>query len=168
MRPDETDEIVHQFPWLPSGWKFLKAKWQGEILTCLQPCPAMASGQRTAANQFERERRLEAVLTGSKPGTTIQLATRPLSGWAAKVFAALREIPFGTTITYGDLASLAGNPLAARAAARVCASNRICLVVPCHRVLPKAGGFGGFHWGTKLKQEILVWEKAENSAIRPA
>ena len=45
-----------------------------------------------------------------------------------------------------------------RAVARACATNPIALVVPCHRVLAKSGGLGGYHWGLTRKQAILGWE----------
>ena len=71
---------------------------------------------------------------------------------------ALRDIPFGKSRTYKELAVAAGNPKAARAAARVCAANRISLVIPCHRVVASSGTLGGFYWGTQLKEAMLRWE----------
>ena len=60
------------------------------------------------------------------------------------VLAALAAVPVGTTVTYGELADRAGAPGAARAAARVMATNRVPLVLPCHRVVPAAGGTGAY------------------------
>ena len=56
------------------------------------------------------------------------------------VWAALRDIPPGCTETYGEVAARIGRPGAARAVARACAANPVALLVPCHRVVPKARG----------------------------
>lgn len=60
-----------------------------------------------------------------------------------EVWAALREIPPGRTETYGEVAVRIGRPGAARAVARACAANPVALLVPCHRVVPKARGSNG-------------------------
>jgi methylated-DNA-[protein]-cysteine S-methyltransferase len=74
--------------------------------------------------------------------------------------AALRQIPYGETVTYGELAALAGRPNAQRAAGTFCAGNRFPLVVPCHRVV-SAGGLGGYgSLGTDYKRRLLELEHA--------
>jgi methylated-DNA-[protein]-cysteine S-methyltransferase len=71
---------------------------------------------------------------------------------------ALRAIPYGETVTYGELAALAGRPGAARAAGTFCAGNRFGLVVPCHRVVA-AGGLGGYgSLGAAYKKRLLRLE----------
>jgi methylated-DNA-[protein]-cysteine S-methyltransferase len=71
---------------------------------------------------------------------------------------ALRAIPYGETVTYGELAALAGRPGAARAAGTFCAGNRFGLVVPCHRVVA-AGGLGGYgSLGASYKRRLLRLE----------
>lgn len=71
---------------------------------------------------------------------------------------ALRSIPYGETVTYGELAALAGSPNAARAAGTFCAGNRFPLVVPCHRVVA-ADGIGGFgSLGVAYKRRLLELE----------
>jgi methylated-DNA-[protein]-cysteine S-methyltransferase len=71
---------------------------------------------------------------------------------------ALRSIPWGETVTYGELAALAGSPNAARAAGTFCAGNRFPLVIPCHRVVA-AGGIGGFgSLGVDYKRRLLELE----------
>ncbi len=76
-----------------------------------------------------------------------------------QVWEALRKIPIGTTATYTDIACAIGLPSAVRAVARACATNPIALLVPCHRVVPKAGGLGGYRWGVVRKQSLLALEK---------
>jgi AraC family transcriptional regulator, regulatory protein of adaptative response / methylated-DNA-[protein]-cysteine methyltransferase len=76
-----------------------------------------------------------------------------------QVWQALRKIPIGTTISYSDLASAIGQPTSIRAVASACARNPIALLVPCHRVVPKTGGLGGYRWGVDRKQALLDLEK---------
>ena len=73
---------------------------------------------------------------------------------------ALRRIPRGETVTYGELAALAGAPGAARAAGSFCARNRLGLFVPCHRVV-SAGGLGSYgSHGVAYKKRLLELEGA--------
>ncbi len=64
-----------------------------------------------------------------------------------RVWRALTRIPRGQTRSYAQVARAIGRPGAARAVARACATNPLALVVPCHRVVPKSGGAGGYRWG---------------------
>jgi AraC family transcriptional regulator of adaptative response/methylated-DNA-[protein]-cysteine methyltransferase len=75
-----------------------------------------------------------------------------------RVWRALTRIPCGETRSYADVARAIGNPAAVRAVARACATNPIALVVPCHRVVPKSGGAGGYRWGTRVKDALLKAE----------
>jgi methylated-DNA-[protein]-cysteine S-methyltransferase len=71
---------------------------------------------------------------------------------------ALRSVPRGETVTYGELAALAGSPGAARAAGSFCARNRLGLFVPCHRVV-SAGGLGSYgSHGLSYKKRLLELE----------
>jgi len=75
-----------------------------------------------------------------------------------KVLKAIQEIPPGETKTYSELAESIGNPRAVRAVANACARNPVGLLVPCHRVLRKDGGLGGYRWGLPLKERLLEHE----------
>lgn len=76
------------------------------------------------------------------------------------LLAALRAVPYGELVTYGELAALAGRPNAPRAAGTFCATNRFALVVPCHRVVA-AGGLGGYgSLGLDYKRRLLELEGA--------
>lgn len=77
-----------------------------------------------------------------------------------RVWKALREIPYGETRSYGEVAAAVGQPRAARAVARACASNRVALLVPCHRVVRGDGSAGGYRWGVARKRRLLEQEKA--------
>jgi len=75
--------------------------------------------------------------------------------------AALRSVPWGDVVTYGELAALAGRPRAPRAAGTFCAENRFPLVVPCHRVVA-ASGLGGYgSLGAEYKRRLLALEGVE-------
>lgn len=74
------------------------------------------------------------------------------------VLETLHEVARGEVVTYGALATLAGNPRAFRAAATACARNPIPIVVPCHRVLPASGGIGNYGGGVARKRALLELE----------
>ncbi|HEX6536969.1 MAG TPA: bifunctional DNA-binding transcriptional regulator/O6-methylguanine-DNA methyltransferase Ada [Gemmatimonadaceae bacterium] len=77
-----------------------------------------------------------------------------------RVWRALQEIPAGSTRSYSQVAEAIGRPGAARAVARACASNRVALVVPCHRVVREGGALGGYRWGIERKRRLLESESA--------
>jgi AraC family transcriptional regulator of adaptative response/methylated-DNA-[protein]-cysteine methyltransferase len=75
-----------------------------------------------------------------------------------KVWQQLRTIPRGQTATYEEIAAAVGYPSAARAVARACATNRIAVAIPCHRVTRKDGSLGGYRWGIERKRRLLEME----------
>lgn len=77
-----------------------------------------------------------------------------------RVWDALMRIPRGQTRSYAELADALGAPRGARAVARACASNRLAIVVPCHRVVRGDGSLGGYRWGLPVKQQVLERERA--------
>ncbi len=76
------------------------------------------------------------------------------------VLDATRKIAFGETVTYGELADRVGSPRAARAVGTVMASNRVPIIIPCHRVVASGGKLGGFSapQGVDLKSRMLAFE----------
>jgi AraC family transcriptional regulator of adaptative response/methylated-DNA-[protein]-cysteine methyltransferase len=79
-----------------------------------------------------------------------------------KVWQALRRIPRGETRSYSQLARELGDPKATRAVARACATNRVAIVVPCHRVVGASGSLTGYRWGIERKRMLL---EAENHSL---
>lgn len=77
-----------------------------------------------------------------------------------QVWRALQRIPEGATRTYQEIARELGQPSAARAVARACASNRVAILIPCHRVVRGDGGLGGYRWGVARKAALLAREGA--------
>lgn len=76
-----------------------------------------------------------------------------------KVWDELQRIPYGTTISYGELAKRAGSPKGSRAVAQANHNNPVCIVVPCHRVINANGTLGGYASGPALKQQLLDLEQ---------
>jgi len=78
-----------------------------------------------------------------------------------RVWQALRAIPRGQTRSYSQLARELSNPNATRAVARACATNRVALVVPCHRVVGASGALTGYRWGVERKLQLLEAERSK-------
>lgn len=105
----------------------------------------------------------------------VTLVERPASGVALpldlrgtafemRVWEALRRIPMGQTMSYGEIAAAIGHPGAARAVGSACARNHVALVVPCHRAIGADKKLHGYRWGLKRKQKLLERESDSASA----
>ncbi|GAB3319637.1 methylated-DNA--[protein]-cysteine S-methyltransferase [Hymenobacter humi] len=75
-----------------------------------------------------------------------------------ELWARMREIPAGSPVSYAELATLAGRPLAPRGAGQACQTNAIGLFVPDHRVRKGDGSLGGYRWGIEVKAKLLEME----------
>ncbi|MEZ4317596.1 MAG: bifunctional DNA-binding transcriptional regulator/O6-methylguanine-DNA methyltransferase Ada [Myxococcota bacterium] len=82
------------------------------------------------------------------------------TAFQVRVWRALTEIPPGATVSYGELAERLGEPTGARAVARACASNRLAVFVPCHRVIRADGSLAGYRWGLERKRRLLERERS--------
>ena len=78
-----------------------------------------------------------------------------------RVWTHLQSLPFGTTQSYGEVAKAIGQPTAARAVARACATNPVAVAIPCHRVVREDGEMGGYRWGVGRKRALLQLERQE-------
>lgn len=123
---------------------------------------ALRWGDHTAGNGSpllaEAARQLDEYFAGTRKDFALPL--RPTgSAFEKQVWAAMRDIPYGETRSYGDLASATGS--APRAVGRACGRNPIPIVIPCHRVLGKGwmGGYSG-SGGLKTKETLLDLEGA--------
>lgn len=99
--------------------------------------------------EYETKQRTEFELNLVPQGTTFQKA----------VWDVLLSIPYGETLTYGQIAEKIGNPKAVRAVGGACHNNPIGIVIPCHRVLGKDGSLTGYAGGVHLKEMLLNHEK---------
>jgi AraC family transcriptional regulator of adaptative response/methylated-DNA-[protein]-cysteine methyltransferase len=77
------------------------------------------------------------------------------TAFQSRVWRALRQIPLGQTLSYGAVAQQLGEPKASRAVATACASNRIAMLIPCHRVIAADGRLSGYRWGQRRKEALL-------------
>lgn len=83
-----------------------------------------------------------------------------------KVWNELLKIPYGTTITYKELAQRIGSPDACRAVANACGANPLPILIPCHRVISSDGKIGGYTGGLGIKEALLSLEKNKNGSTR--
>jgi len=97
-------------------------------------------------------------LRGAAGDHAIPLAPQG-SDFQIRVWELLRRIPSGTTRTYAELARDLGQPSAARAVARACATNPIAMLIPCHRVIRGDGELAGYRWGLAMKRTLLARER---------
>jgi len=159
----------------PFGWVIVGATARGLCWLALASSAAEAEAslhEEFPAAKLERDAALAGmvdaamavVLDGgmSKKDARQQLPL-DLRGTAfqLRVWQALREIPRGETRSYSQLARELGDPKATRAVARACATNRVALVVPCHRVVGASGSLTGYRWGVERKRQLLKIEGAE-------
>ena len=98
-------------------------------------------------------------LNGERPHLDLPLDVQA-TAFQWTVWEKLREIPYGATRSYGDVARAIGRPTATRAVARACATNPVALVIPCHRVVREDKGLGGYRWGIKRKETLLERERS--------
>jgi AraC family transcriptional regulator of adaptative response/methylated-DNA-[protein]-cysteine methyltransferase len=97
--------------------------------------------------------------SGEMTGSIISLDLRG-TAFQLKVWQALRAIPRGETRSYSQLARELGDSKSTRAVARACATNRVALVVPCHRVIGMSGSLTGYRWGVERKRRLLEAERS--------
>lgn len=97
-------------------------------------------------------------LENNEPRLDLPLDIRA-TAFQRQVWEHLRAIPYGQTVSYGDVAKALGKPGAVRAVGRACATNPVALVIPCHRVVREDKSLGGYRWGLDRKKRILDHER---------
>ena len=102
---------------------------------------------------------VERIFSPAQNGQALPLVLRG-TNFQIKVWQALLKIPSGMAVSYDDVAAMVGQPSAARAVGNAVAKNPVGYVIPCHRVIRKAGLVGNYHWGTARKKAILAWESS--------
>lgn len=125
------------------------------LATRLSPRVLQAPDRLAAAAQ-----EIEEYFAGTRTGFDLPLDFSLSSGFRQLVQRHLTEIPYGRTESYGEVASLVGNPRAVRAVGSACATNPLPVVVPCHRVLRTGGALGGYVGGLHVKTALLALESA--------
>ena len=125
----------------------------------------IASGAQEAPELDAWVGALDAHLGQGAPRPELPLDLRG-TAFQMKVWRFLLSVREGVVITYGELATQIDQPGAARAVASACATNRIAVLVPCHRVLRANGSLGGYRWGLKRKRALLDAERSIGTAVR--
>lgn len=115
----------------------------------------MTEGNHPILDQLQAE--LDAYFAGALTSFTVPLDT-PGSEWQSKVWNALCDIPFGETLSYGQIAAKLNNPGGARAVGLANGQNRVSIVVPCHRVIASDGTLHGYGGGLPRKRWLLDHE----------
>jgi methylated-DNA-[protein]-cysteine S-methyltransferase len=103
---------------------------------------------------------LRAYFAGEREDFDLPLAPRG-TPFQQKVWRRLCEIPYGETISYGELAKQIGNPQASRAVGLANGSNPIPIVIPCHRVIGSNGKLTGYGGGLPIKEKLLALERKQ-------
>lgn len=114
-------------------------------------------GPRDDAVQPRLREQLDAYFTGRLQAFDVELAPGG-TPFQAQVWAALRAVPYGSTVTYGELAAAVGRPAAVRAVGAANGRNPVCIVVPCHRVVGAGGALTGYSGGLDRKRALLALE----------
>ena len=163
----ETIRFTTLATWL--GWALVAATERGICMTALgddragleadlrRRFPAAQLGPADAALSGWAERVVRFI---TRPGEQLDL---PLdirgTAFQAQVWRALQKIPPGETATYTGIAQTLGRPRAVRAVAQACASNKLAVLVPCHRVVRGDGDLAGYRWGVERKRALLARER---------
>jgi methylated-DNA-[protein]-cysteine S-methyltransferase len=146
--PDGSDTL------LPNGSDTL---WpEGRGLESAASAAQVSDRDREVAAQLTAE--IEAYFSGGLRTFAVPLDLGSERALVQRVSRELAAVGYGQTVTYGQLASLAGRPGAARAVGSVMANNRWPLLVPCHRVVPASGGPGHYAGGSETKAFLLMLE----------
>jgi len=102
-------------------------------------------------------------LAGTRPRLELPLDIQA-TAFQMRVWNYLQSIPYGEVQSYGEVAAGIGQPSAVRAVARACATNRVALAIPCHRVIRGSGEMGGYRWGLARKRALIDRERARRAA----
>jgi len=138
----------------------------GEALTALYPTENLP-GQDTVSDLLQRTcDELEEYFSGRRTEFDIPLHPQG-TPFQEKVWDALREIPYGETRSYADIAERIGQPQACRAVGGANNKNRILILIPCHRVIGKNGSLTGFGCGIEAKDYLLQLEAAHTAGLKP-
>ena len=154
----------------PLGWALVAATGRGICMTALaddRDSLAAALRQRFPAAAVIAEDaglkdwadRIVGFITAPDQNLDLPLDIQG-TAFQARVWRALQKIPLGKTASYAEIAAALGQPKAVRAVAQACASNKLALLVPCHRVIRSDGDLGGYRWGLERKRALHARERA--------
>ncbi|HUD85341.1 MAG TPA: bifunctional helix-turn-helix domain-containing protein/methylated-DNA--[protein]-cysteine S-methyltransferase [Xanthobacteraceae bacterium] len=128
----------------------MKSRWPKATYIADQARTAPVAQRIFDSSQWRPQQPLRVVLIGTD--------------WEVRVWEALLQIPMGRLATYSGIAGKISAPAAARAVGAAVGKNPVSFVVPCHRVVGKAGDLTGYHWGITRKRAMLGWEAGQVAA----
>ena len=151
--------------YVADGWGLGELVFDADVLVHSElprPATVPAGEQRVPAGDCPHglAQRLRRYFSGEREDfADVELDLDAATDFQRALTEALRAVPYGETVTYGELAALAGRPGAQRAAGTFCANNRFGVVVPCHRVVASdgIGSYGSL--GTDYKRRLLELER---------
>jgi AraC family transcriptional regulator, regulatory protein of adaptative response / methylated-DNA-[protein]-cysteine methyltransferase len=129
------------------------------------PRAAISGDGLTPGNLRAWLKQIVAHLKGREPHLDLPTDVQA-TAFERRVWEELRKIPYGSTLTYTDVAQRIGQPTAVRAVARACATNPVSVVVPCHRVVRQGGSLAGYRWGLERKRRLLDHEAETSGKLR--
>lgn len=137
---------------------YLEIISDGTALVGIRSCPEPFGDVSGDALAAEAERQLAEYFAGKRRRFELPLR---LCGtdFRLRVWNALADIPFGSTVSYSGIAAAAGSPKACRAAGNAVGKNPFLIVLPCHRVVASDGTVGGFSADINIKKYLLEFEK---------
>lgn len=160
----------------PLGWALVAATGRGICMTALAdnrdslvdalkqrfPAAVVVTGEPELKNWADQ---IVGFITAPDHNLDLPLDIQG-TAFQARVWRALQKIPLGRTATYTEIAAAIGQPKAVRAVAQACATNKVALLVPCHRVVRSDGELGGYRWGVERKRALLARERAATAQER--
>ncbi len=124
------------------------------------PLPVLPGWRRAGRSLDEAKRQLSAYFRGEL--RSFELAIAPVgTPFQLEVWTALRSIPYGETVSYGEIAARIGRERAVRAVGAANGRNPIPIVIPCHRVIGSSGKLSGYHGGVWIKERLLAVERQD-------
>ncbi len=132
-----------------------------EALTAIALVPEEERGRDLpSALLLQAKKELSEYFSGARQTFSVPLAPRG-TDFQRRVWQVLSTIPYGETLTYGEVAARLGNKQASRAVGGAVGKNPLLIMIPCHRVLAAGGHIGGFSCGVEIKKMLHEIEKIE-------
>ena len=169
LRPEVGAHLSSAVGWTPWGWAQVWASEVGVVaVSWPRPDPPAVENGTVAADGQWAQLAVEQIaeyLAGERRSFALQVDWRGLSDFSRLVLESCRRVPYGETLSYGELAGALGRPRAARAVGQALAHNRLPLIIPCHRILAAGGGLGGFGGGLERKRRLLELEREASQKL---
>ena len=159
--------IYYQYMQSPVGTLLTAGNEEGLQHICFpahgNPCPPQPGWTADPQRLEEVIRQLSLYFEGKLKQFSLKLCLH-VTPFQKEVLTALQQVPYGDTVSYGELAKKIGKPRASRAVGQANARNPIPIVIPCHRVIGSTGRLTGFGGGLAVKQALLALEQREKKS----